>query len=152
MNYESCQHANMSCAVAILAEVFRALQHILSALLRHPTMPWAQVLTWIHLCDDCVSEQSVHVRHSKYFNMEVKLCDTCYKKMWADAKRESAKASEFRTESAEAQIFDRDGTCISFDSLVNSVANKCIHRERARWQRSALPPQQAEPHNFPMQR
>ena len=47
------------------------------------------------MCDDCQSEQSIHVRHSKYFNMEVKLCETCYKKMWADAKRESAKASEF---------------------------------------------------------
>ena len=115
-------------------------------------MPWAQVLEWVHICDDCNSDRSVHLRYSKYFRMDVRLCDRCYKALWSDAIREERKGSEFKAESYVARIFDRDGTCINFDSLINSVANKCIHRERARWARSALPPQQAQPHTFPMQR
>ena len=49
--------------------------------------------------------------------------------MWVRAKKESEKYSEFSGASYEARIFERDGSCLIFDSMVDILARKCELRD-----------------------
>ena len=83
----------------------------------------------------CCESLATQTRRSNYCQRDIGVCEKCYDYMWAQAKRESSKFSEFKSASDASAIFDRDGSCWIFDSLVDTIARKLALQEKqnARW-------------------
>ena len=84
----------------------------------------------LHMCDECCDRKATINKQSYKFNRYVGLCAECDSYMWVRAKKESEKYSEFTGASYEARIFERDGSCLIFDSYIDILARKCDLREK----------------------
>ena len=87
-------------------------------------------MPYVYLCDMCCESLATQTRRSNYCMRDIGVCEKCYDYMWAQAKRESSKFSEFKSASDASAIFDRDGSCWIFDSLVNTIARKIALQEK----------------------
>ena len=85
----------------------------------------------VYMCDECLDRKASSWKHSFIMNRHVGLCADCDTYMWSAAKKESEKYSEFREASYESRIFERDGSCLIFDSYIDILARKCDLREKA---------------------
>ena len=123
-------HATLSVAMPFKAPELRTHESIVAqfaaivaAFCLVSTMPW------IHMCDECVNAKSTVIRTSAYYGREVRLCNDCNDYMWRQATKEASKFSEFKNASDAATIFDKDGSCMVFDRLIDSLAKRCEIRE-----------------------
>ena len=82
-----------------------------------------------YVCDECLDALASVKRTSYNYSREVALCKMCNDRYWNQAKRESSKFSEFKNASDAATIFDKDGSCMVFDRLIDSLAKRCEIRE-----------------------
>ena len=89
------------------------------------TMPYVT----LYMCDECCDRKATINKQSYKFNRYVGLCAECDSYMWVRAKKESEKYSEFTGASYEARIFERDGSCLIFDSMIDILARKCELRD-----------------------
>ena len=85
----------------------------------------------LYMCDECCDRKATITKHSYKLNRKIGLCAECDSYMWVRAKKESEKYSEFTGASYEARIFERDGSCLVFDSLIDILARRCEIREIA---------------------
>ena len=77
----------------------------------------------------CQEKPGTITKASVHMNTQVGLCQECADVLWAEAKRESTKFSEFENAGYEARVFERDGSCLNFDALIDSLARKCVIRD-----------------------
>ena len=85
----------------------------------------------VYICDMCQESKATLWKHSNKLNRDIGTCKACDAYMWVQATRESQKFSEFKESSYSQKIFERDGSCLIHDELVDIVARKCELREKA---------------------